>query len=77
MKLAKPSPDRSRSARNWPPKWPGRDRASARIAAALAYVWYAKTYPPHVIYFGPIEILVAVGFALDRLVDVRQQVTIP
>ena len=32
------------------------------IAAALAYVWYAKTYPPHVIYFGPIEILVAVGF---------------
>ena len=32
------------------------------IAAALGYVWFAKTFPPHILYFAPVEVLVAVGF---------------
>ncbi len=34
------------------------------IGLALAYVWYAKTYPPHRIFFAPVEVLIAVGIVL-------------
>jgi hypothetical protein len=34
------------------------------IGLALGYIWYAKTYPPHIIYFAPVEVLIAAGIAM-------------
>ncbi|HYO07821.1 MAG TPA: hypothetical protein VER17_02510 [Tepidisphaeraceae bacterium] len=34
------------------------------IAAGLGYVWYAKTYPPHILYTRPVIVMVGGGVVL-------------
>jgi hypothetical protein len=36
----------------------------ACIAAGLGYVWYAKTYPPHLIYPKVVILLMSAGIVL-------------
>ena len=36
----------------------------ALIAAGLGYVWYCKTYPPHILYTRPVILLCAGGVVL-------------
>ena len=62
MKYPKAPPKKS-FAEKVVAQWPGVFGLGS-IAAALGYVWYAKTFPPHVIYFAPVEVLVAVGVVL-------------
>jgi hypothetical protein len=44
-------------------QWPG-VAGLILIAAALGYVWYAKTYPPHILYFRPVIVTIALGIVL-------------
>jgi hypothetical protein len=34
------------------------------IAAGLGYVWYCKTYPPHILYTRPVILLCGGGVVL-------------
>ena len=43
-------------------QWPGFVGAIC-IALALGYVWYCKKYPPHILYFRPVVVLIACGIA--------------
>ena len=44
-------------------QWPG-FAGLACIAAGLGYYWYAKTYPPHIIYPKVLMYILAAGVVL-------------
>jgi hypothetical protein len=43
-------------------QWPG-FAGLLCLAAAGGYIWYAKTYPPHIVYTRPLLMLFAGGMA--------------
>lgn len=43
-------------------QWPG-FVGSLLVVIALGYVWYVKTYPPHILYTRPVIVMIAIGIA--------------